>query len=418
MKLKIYFLLYFSLCLFSLKSQVPSTGLVLYLPLDGNAKDSSSFSNNGINYGATPVSNRFGQPNKAMYFNGTSRIEIPSSTSINLINNKSLSCWVYIPSNEKQNWYPTLILKDEPLYSATYNLQLNDYFGYSDDLIHKFDFYFASGYTHYQMVTKQLYTNYPNKWLHIVATYDTISGYSKMYFNGLISDSIYIGLKIANSSTLPLYIGCGKGGYTLNGTNRTFFKGYLDDIRLYNRAINKDEVYKLYMEETCSKSIKNDTTTYYVSSEDFQSLSPKFQYVKTDSLKTTVGGCDSIINHYAKFAYKANYCTITNSVSVTDTLIINVNLLGVLPVLSSSNILKIYPNPAKDHINIDFGDYSKMSDYLLVIRNELGKVVYFTSIMQQSASLDIKSWTGSGIYVVQLFDGQSNLVESRKIIIQ
>jgi len=399
----------------SMKGQIPSTGLVLYLPLDGNAKDSSSYSNNGVNYGATPVANRFGQPNKAMYFNGTSRIEIPSSSSLNLINNKSLSCWVYIPSNVTQNWYPTLIKKHEPLYSATYNLQLNDYYGYSNDFKYKFSFYFASEYTNYQTVTKQQYTNYSNKWLHIVATYDTISGYSKIYFNGIISDSTYLGKKIANPSTSTLYIGC--GGAT-SGTYQTFFKGYMDEVRLYNRAVTKNEVMSMYLEGTCSSTTKSDTTTYNVSSEEFKSISPRSQFIKTDSLKTKVGGCDSIINRYAKFEYNPKICTITNSISVTDTLIIKVNTSGILPVSNTQNTIKIYPNPAKDYVVINFGDYSKMAGYLMVIRNELGKAVYSTPIVQESAYLEIKNWGGSGVYIVQLLDSQSSLVDTRKIIVK
>jgi hypothetical protein len=415
LKLVIFF------CLFVLIlpaiNHVPTNGLVLYLPMNGNANDSTSYANNGINHGATPVADRFGRPNKSLYFNGSSYINIPSTPLLNLTKNKSLSSWIFLPSSEVQNWYPTVIHKDEPTMSSTYSIELADYYGYSSiNVQHKVDFIYASGSTHYQVFTKQLYTNYQNQWIHIVGTYDSISGYSKVYFNGIISDSLYVGNIASNSSTNDLFIGCGKP-YASNYA-QTFFKGYLDDIRLYNRPLNKNEVWNLYLEGSYPKSISNDTTTYYVSSESFQSLSPRLQFTKTDSLKAKVGGSDSIINHYAKYVYKANYCTITNSISVTDTLIINVNLSGIIPITNSTNILKIYPNPAKDHINIDFGDYSKMSDYLLVIRNELGKVVYFTSIMQQSASLDIKSWTGSGIYVVQLFDGQSNLVESRKIIIQ
>jgi Pentaxin family. len=399
----------------SLSSQVPTKGLVLYLPLNGSAKDSTSFANNGTNYGATPVTDRFGRANKAMYFDGTSRIEVPSSSSLNLVNNKTLSCWLYIPSTVSLNLYPTLISKPEPLYSATYNLQLNETSGYTSDLRYKFDYYFASSYSHYQVYSKQLYTNYKDKWLHIVASYDSLSGYSKIYFNGMISDSIYIGKKTANSSTTPLYIGCG-GQFTSSNGYKTCFTGKMDDVRLYNRAITKDEVYQLYMEGQCTNSIKSDTTTYSVSTESFKSISPKFQFLKTDTLKTKVGGCDSIINRYAKFEYNPNGCTTTNSISVTDTLVIKLTL-SEIKTTNNTNTIKIYPNPAKDQVNIDFGDFTKMPGYLMLIRNAVGSAVFFSTISQNLSTVDIKSWA-PGIYAVQIFNSSSILVDTRKIIIK
>ena len=144
MKSIITIIICLTISILTASSQVSTDGLVLYLPLNGNVNDSSSFSNNGINYGAVPAPDRSGIPNKAMYFNGMSRIEIPNSISLNLINSKSISCWVYVPSNVTQNWYSTLVNKTEPLYSATYNLQLNDYYGYNTDSRYKFDFYFDS----------------------------------------------------------------------------------------------------------------------------------------------------------------------------------------------------------------------------------------------------------------------------------
>jgi hypothetical protein len=415
MKAKILISLCLLLSFFYLKAEVPTNGLVLYLPLNGNANDSSSYVNNGVNYGATPIADRFGKAKKAMYFNGTSRIEVPNSAALNLTKNRSLSCWVYIPSNVTQNWYSSLIGKPEPVYSSTYLLHLDEYSAYSSQYRYKFEYLSASGSTHYQVFSKQLYTDYKDKWLHIAATYDTISGYSKIYFNGIISDSTYIGKKIANPSTSPLYIGCGEA---TSGTYQTFFKGYMDEVRLYNRAVTKNEVLSMYLEGTCSNSTKNDTTTYYVYSDEFKSISPRLQFIKTESLKTKIGGCDSIVNRYAKFEYSPKTCTVINSISVTDTLIIKVNIAGILPVSNSQNILKIYPNPAKDFININFGDYTKMTGYLMLIRNELGNAVYFTPIVQESATIEIKSWGGAGIYIVQLFNSQSTLVDTRKIIVK
>lgn len=409
MKARLFVLFFLVFSLLNAKSQVPTNGLVLYLPLNGNANDSSSYASNGINYGTTPVPDRFGNPNKAMYFNGSSYISIAGYPTLNLTQDKTVSCWVYLPSTEYQNNYPTIIHKDEPVMSCTYSLCMTNAPGYASNQ-YKFDYFFATNSTHYQVYTKQLYTAYNNKWLHIVGTYDQNTGYSKIYFNGQLSDSLYSGNRTSNPSNLNLFIGCGK-------ISSTFFKGYLDDIRIYNRAVTKAEVTSLYLEgKKCSSSIKNDTTTYYVATESFKTISPQYKLIKTDSLKTKVGGCDSIINRYAKFEYNPKTCTITNSISVTDTLIIKVTTSGVLTP-STLNTIKIFPNPAKDHVIINFGDYTKLPGYLMTIRNELGGVMYFAPIVQESTTLDLKNWT-TGMYIVQLFDNQSNVIETRKIIIR
>lgn len=389
-------------------AQIPTKGLVLYLPLNGNANDMSQYKNNGINYGSTAAKNRFGNDNKAMYFNGNSYMLIPSNQAIVLGNNKSISCWVYIPSNVTQNTYPTILHKDEPLWSQTYGLTLLESSGYSSNQ-YKFDFLFASNYTHYQCYSKQLYTNYKDQWIHIASTYDSISGYSKMYFNGIISDSIYVGNKTAHVSNLGLYIGTGKGA-----SSAQYFKGYLDDIRLYNRAIDKKEVLQLYLENNCTNSERNDTTIYAVSSENFKNNKPIYHYIGTDSLVTKNGGCDSIIHRYGKFEFTAKVCTETKYISVTDTLIINL-VTGVTN--NTINTIKLYPNPARTNLNVNFGDYTKLVGYMIAIRNNLGSIVYIAPITQTSTLLDIKSWS-KGVYLVQIFDSNSNVIDVRKIIIQ
>jgi len=394
----------------TLFGQIPSKGLVLYLPLNGNVKDSSSYKNNGTAYNLTYVADRFDRQNKAMYFNGNGRIQIPFSQNLNLSANKTVSCWIYLPGSMSVNNYSTIIFKEEPIQNCTYSLVQTEEGGYFSDR-YKFDFFYSLGNVNYQTHTKQLYPDYKNQWINITATYDTISGYSKIYMNGVISDSTYFGKKISNTANTDLTIGCGKNN---SYYPQTFFKGYLDDIRLYNRAVDKNEIYQLFMEGKCNKSVRNDTTTYYVSTETFKSLSPRYQFIKTDTLYTKMGGCDSIINRYAKFEFSSKDCTITNSISVTDTLIINLKI-SELPT-NNLNSLKIYPNPTKNYLNINFGDYSKMTGYLLTIKNELGVVVYTTTVVTGLSSVEIKTWS-AGVYIIQIFDSQSKIAETRKLIV-
>ena len=74
-----------TLCMLWLSNSLHAqTGLIAYWPFDGNANDSSGNGNNGIVHGAIPSADRFGRPGKAYYFDGTSHILVPNSSSLEL----------------------------------------------------------------------------------------------------------------------------------------------------------------------------------------------------------------------------------------------------------------------------------------------------------------------------------------------
>ena len=123
--------------------------------------------------------------------------------------------------------------------------------------------------------------------------------------------------------------------------------------------------------------------------------------------------------------YDTNYFTIYDTItyydsvliSVTDTLIINVNLSGISSP-NNSNTLKIYPNPANDIVFIDNGNFSSISNYSLKIINSLGQDVFNSFITISQFQIPITSFGGVGLYYIQLYDDTGNLIEIRKLIIQ
>ena len=116
-----------------------------------------------------------------------------------------------------------------------------------------------------------------------------------------------------------------------------------------------------------------------------------------------------------KALYNANLCF--EKISVTDTLIINVNRTGYNPI-TFENTLKVYPNPAKDKITIDNGNLTKMTGYSIKIMNSLGQQVFQNTINQQQFNIDITDWGGNGMYFLQLIDKSGNIVDIRKILLQ
>jgi hypothetical protein len=112
--------------------------------------------------------------------------------------------------------------------------------------------------------------------------------------------------------------------------------------------------------------------------------------------------------------YNANLCYQT--ITVTDTLVINVNRTGYNPV-TYSNTLKVYPNPTKDRITIDNGDITKMSGYSIKIFNSLGQQKFQSAINQQQFTIDITQWGGNGLYFLNLLDASGNIIDVKKILL-
>lgn len=113
--------------------------------------------------------------------------------------------------------------------------------------------------------------------------------------------------------------------------------------------------------------------------------------------------------------YNGNICYQT--ITVTDTLLINMGITGFNPV-TYNNTIKIFPNPTNDHITIDYGNFTSLNGYQLTIINSLSQQVFQTNITQQSNYLNLTTWGGNGLYFVQIIDPQGNIIDIRKIVLQ
>ena len=86
--------------------------------------------------------------------------------------------------------------------------------------------------------------------------------------------------------------------------------------------------------------------------------------------------------------------------------------------VADKNQFYIHPNPTRDHITINYGNFALMSGYQLRITNSLGQQMFQSNINQQSDYLDLSSWTGNGIYFVNIIDPSGNTVDIKKIVLQ
>lgn len=200
----------------------PSQGLVAYYPFDGNADDASGNGNNGGVYGAVSAPDRKGFSNRALSFDGDN--DYVSAGNLDLGNRFSLSVWVKLT---KPFTDVATIFSGNPGYpmdDAVLNeLVVSPYHGY-DELVHCGGRTFVwTGYT------------FGTNWCHVALVYD--NGPTKVYVDG----------RMVGENTLP----------ATNGQLRTIgswmpddpdigdrepWKGQIDEVRVYNRALSALEV--------------------------------------------------------------------------------------------------------------------------------------------------------------------------------
>lgn len=109
--------------------------------------------------------------------------------------------------------------------------------------------------------------------------------------------------------------------------------------------------------------------------------------------------------------------TVTTYLSVNDTLKINVNLTGVTQ-LNNTNLLTVYPNPAKDHLLVNHGNYTSMNGYTVKITNTLGQIVFNQPVNQQQFYIDLSTWGGAGTYILYITDQNQTVKTQKQIVLQ
>ena len=95
---------------------------------------------------------------------------------------------------------------------------------------------------------------------------------------------------------------------------------------------------------------------------------------------------------------------------------ITISPLDVNENMLSNKGVTIYPNPVQDQFTLDFGD-TIVSNYTVKINNLLGQEVY-SSVIDKPQFEVHKTWTGQGIYFVNILDAQGHTLDVRKIIMQ
>jgi hypothetical protein len=218
-----------------------SSGLVAYYSFNaGSLSDSSGYNNNIIFNNATKTADRFGNPNNAYLFDG-------SSTYMRVLNSYSLNpdnitiyaivkvngfytgpCsgnQILIKGPEYQtNGIYVLAFFDSLSNCGIANLNNETFFaGYGDNL--------PQGAQAYTLDNTAITTG---QWYHVTYTYDGLT--AKLYINGVLKRTQQRMVNFTDN-TNDVYI-----GKTENPTYPYYFNGVIDEMRIYNRALPADAI--------------------------------------------------------------------------------------------------------------------------------------------------------------------------------
>jgi hypothetical protein len=230
---------------------IPTNGLVASYHFNGDAYDSSGRGHHGTIHNVTLTSNRLGNGSSAYSFNGTDAyIEIPDHNAFSVSTTGQLSISVWMRPGTLD------FLKDEGtgyvhwLGKGVANQHEWTFRMYSADNTegrqNRTSFYLfnrtgglgAGSYVQ-ESVTR-------GTWYHYVAVVDMRTDTIKWYKNGVLKDQdpfmnspyqIY-----PQSGTAPVRIG------TRNFAS--YFKGAIDNLHIYNRALSASQVRQLYEDTT------------------------------------------------------------------------------------------------------------------------------------------------------------------------
>jgi hypothetical protein len=206
----------------------PSDGLIAYYPFNGNANDESGNGYHGTVVGATLTRDRMGNENSAYSFNGTDNyISVPDEIFGPSIPEFTISCWIQLGENMPDRTARRIYHK------GTVNGDMSLFLS-SDNLI----VFQASEENQW----KSVQSPFQGQWVHIVGMYRRGQNI-QIWINGDLGESLEIPeYDLTHFDWSRASIGSNNRGES------EFWKGVIDDIRIYNRTLAVSEIDLLFHE--------------------------------------------------------------------------------------------------------------------------------------------------------------------------
>ena len=208
-------------------------------PFEGNANDISGNNYNGTILGATLTTGHKGHANSAYYFNKSTstKIELPNLSTFDVAGEISVSVWA---KTDNVTGFGTTIIGTIPDASND-RFQLNINWSGNPVNTNIFDYgNISSG-----RLVSSASTPVFDTWEHYVFVKSTTGNFMKIYKNGVQNATKTGGASITNKAKKLVL-----GGSPANSEHGDqLFKGSLDDLKIFNKALTATEVLNIYNTE-------------------------------------------------------------------------------------------------------------------------------------------------------------------------
>ena len=222
-------------------------GLVAYYPFNGNANDMSGYGNDGIINNVSLTTGVNGDTNGAYQFGGyynKGHIRIPNSESLKFSDGFTFACFVKPTDwSGMDGWADYVSKGNHTIFAKSIdrNSPHMSFNGSSEE--------FVVGVGSFIDKWSELYSgsikgNYLNDWIHVAVTYNKTT--ASMYVDGNLVDCRSITPNFSSMNNNDFYF----GSFPYNVWTDYWYplNGVMDEVRIYNRALNAAEVNELAMD--------------------------------------------------------------------------------------------------------------------------------------------------------------------------
>jgi hypothetical protein len=216
-----------------------TNGLIAYYPFSGNTKDASGNGNDGIGSNLAPAADRFGNPGSSYRFT-VSEIYVPYKSAFNS-SQITVSAWI----NTETGFGSQIIAARMQYGYSNPHGQVWLWGIDNDNLKHAVSIEDAIGGNlggeHFPSLFGGVLQT--NKWIFVGFTYDGKE--FRIFKNGELEGSRALSLNLNTNGNSGISIGLTDQA---NG-KFSYFKGMIDDMRIYTRALSTSEIAALYQYE-------------------------------------------------------------------------------------------------------------------------------------------------------------------------
>lgn len=244
-------------------STIATTNLVAYFPFDGNGTESIGALTPTVTTGVTYVTGKRGQAYQGA---DLARLlyTLPAASKLKSLTSFSVALWIKSPlvtGDPEPIFFQ--IGKSDDLFWGNLTLALNRLNATADSLQFK-AFFLKTGVSWSGQNVAFVSKNFViNTWAHMIFEYDATTSKYKIYRNGVkVVTNAGVENRYASSASDPLgalafanadKINIGawrpKSEGTATDTWMGWFKGNLDELRVYDKALSDTEVLALYQAE-------------------------------------------------------------------------------------------------------------------------------------------------------------------------